>query len=73
MDLEDDITRILASTSMFEPSLSLERTPSGRVGGIVCSESFAGMTPLERQNWIWSTSNSGSLMGNEPRSLPSSP
>ncbi|MCP4347769.1 MAG: hypothetical protein GY795_19890 [Desulfobacterales bacterium] len=53
MEFKKELEHILSEIGLENPDLEIEATPEGRVGGFIISESFLGISQIERQNMLW--------------------
>ncbi len=53
MEFKEELEHILSEIGLENPDLEIEETPEGRVGGFIISESFLGISQIERQNMLW--------------------
>ena len=52
-DFRKELENILIGMGLKAPVLEIEIKPSGRLGGFVVSETFSGISQIDRQNMLW--------------------
>ena len=53
MEFREELENMLSRIGLENPILEIDMTPAGRFGGFVISETFSGMSHIERQNILW--------------------
>ncbi len=53
MEFNEKLLNILIQMGLENPKLEMDETPAGRFGGFIISNTFAGISHIERQNMIW--------------------
>ncbi len=53
MGLKEELIEALNDLELENPTIELEKTPSGKIGGVIVSKSFKGKSQLDRQNLVW--------------------
>ncbi|MEE4356330.1 MAG: hypothetical protein V2I97_07655 [Desulfococcaceae bacterium] len=53
MDFKEELENILSDMGFSAQELELEKTPAGKIGGFVISDSFSGKSQMDRQNMLW--------------------
>ena len=53
MENIEEIKRALKKLGFEKSEIDMEESDSGKIGGIIISKLFEGMSQLERQNYIW--------------------
>jgi len=65
MDFNEELTGVLRTIGLRDPIIELAPAASGRVGGFVISDSFDGMTQIDRQSMLWN--RLGDILDREKR------
>lgn len=53
MGLQEDVKNALLALKFENPKIELEKTVSGKIGGVLITKTFTGMSQLDRQNTVW--------------------
>ena len=53
MALKEEIIRALENLNLKSLVVDFERSPSGKIGAVIISDSFSRKTMIDRQNLIW--------------------
>jgi len=53
MGLKEELIKALSELDLEKPKFELQKTVSGKIGGVVVSKSFDGKSQIDRQNMIW--------------------
>jgi len=53
MEFTEELEHMVSRIGLKNPVLEIDMTPTGRFGGFVISETFSGMSHIERQNMLW--------------------
>ncbi|ETR69525.1 MAG: hypothetical protein OMM_09521 [Candidatus Magnetoglobus multicellularis str. Araruama] len=53
MELQLEVMNTLNNLGLFNPKIELEKSTDGRIGGFIVSESYKGLSQIERQNMLW--------------------
>ncbi len=53
MEFREELENMLSRIGLENPVLDIGMTSAGRFGGFVISETFSGMSHIERQNMLW--------------------
>ncbi len=53
MEFKEELGKMVSRIGLENPVLEIDMTPTGRFGGFVISESFSGMSHIDRQNMLW--------------------
>ena len=53
MEFREELENALLRIGLENPVLEIEIKPSGRLGGFVVSETFSGISQIDRQNMLW--------------------
>jgi acid stress-induced BolA-like protein IbaG/YrbA len=53
MEIQLEVMNTLNNLGLFNPIIELEKSSDGRIGGFIISESYKGLSQIERQNMLW--------------------
>jgi acid stress-induced BolA-like protein IbaG/YrbA len=53
MEIQLEVRNTLNNLGLLNPRIELEKSSDGRIGGFVISDSYKGLSQIERQNMLW--------------------